>query len=44
MTKKERKMKKTKQCGLAALALVAAGCATNGPKFNGPKPGETWYV
>lgn len=29
---------------MAALALVSAGCATNGPKFNGPKPGETWYV
>ena len=29
---------------MAALALVAAGCATNEPKFNGPKPGDTWYV
>ena len=26
-----------------ALAL-AAGCATDVPKFNGPRPGETWYV
>ena len=30
--------------GMAVLALMAAGCATNGPRFNGPKPGETWYV
>ena len=37
-------MNKMKSCGMAALALVVAGCATNGPKFNGPKPGETWYV
>ena len=29
---------------MAALALMAGGCATNTPKFNGPKPGETWYV
>ena len=27
---------------LGAVGLVA-GCAS-GPKFNGPKPGETWYV
>ncbi len=37
-------MNKMKSCGMAALALVAAGCATNEPKFNGPRPGETWYV
>ena len=28
----------------AALAVAVAGCATNEPKFNGPRPGETWYV
>lgn len=37
-------MNKMKSCGMAALALVSAGCATNGPKFNGSRPGETWYV
>ena len=37
-------MNKMKSYGMAALALVVAGCATNEPKFNGPKPGETWYV
>ena len=28
---------------LLGAAAVVAGCAS-GPKFNGPKPGETWYV
>lgn len=36
-------MDKIKTCGIVALA-IAAGCATNEPKFNGPRPGETWYV
>ena len=34
-------MNKIKSCEMAALVLVAGGCATNEPKFNGPKPGET---
>ena len=37
-------MGKIKSCGMAAIALAIAGCATNEPKFNGPKPGETWFV
>ena len=37
-------MNKIERYGMAALALVLAGCATNEPKFNGPRPGETWYV
>ena len=28
---------------LLGAAGIVAGCAS-GPKFNGPKPGETWYV
>ena len=28
---------------LLGAAGIVAGCATE-PKFNGPKPGETWYV
>lgn len=37
-------MKKMKSYTIVISALVLAGCATNEPKFNGPKPGETWYV
>ncbi len=36
-----------KTCGMRVVLIGAAGfivgCAS-GPKFNGPKPGETWYV
>lgn len=37
-------MKKIKSYTIVISALVLAGCVTNEPKFNGPKPGETWYV
>lgn len=36
-----------KACSMRVVLLgaagIVAGCATE-PKFNGPKPGETWYV
>ena len=36
-----------KVCGMSVVLLgaagIVAGCAS-GPKFTGPKPGETWYV
>ena len=31
------------QMVILGVAGLVAGCAS-GPKFNGPKPGETWYV
>ena len=36
-------MNMIKSCGMTALALAVAGCATT-ESFDGPRPGETWHV
>lgn len=36
-------MTKIEMIGAATL-LLAAGCATTGTEFEGPRPGETWHV